>query len=112
MTRRRPALTVLTAALTLTAPSLNAQQSVPPAASTWWRTVSTLAADSMRGRRTGTADYLKAAHYVASEFSSLGLTPGAPDGFFQPVHLAEVRVVPESSTVALVSSNKIGRAHV
>src|SRR5690348_3763665 len=105
MTRPRSLASLFGAALVLTAPSLSAQQYVPPAAAPWWRMVSVLAADSLRGRRTGTPDYLRAAHYVADQYSSLALTPGAPDGFFQTVHLAEVRVVPESSTVALENSN-------
>ena len=101
MTRRRPSLTIVAAALALAAQSLRAQQRVPPAAAPWWHEITVLAADSMRGRRTGTPDYLRAARYVASEFASLGLAPGGTDGFFQTVHLAEVRVVPESSTVLL-----------
>jgi hypothetical protein len=67
----------------------------------WWHDITVLGADSLHGRRTGTPDYLRAAHYVASEFASLGRSPGAHDGYLQPVHLAEARLVPEHSTVVL-----------
>lgn len=57
----------------------------------------------MHGRRTGTADYVEAAHYVASQFQSAGLAPGGTDGYFQTVRLAEAHVVAESSSVVLES---------
>ena len=58
----------------------------------------------MHGRRTGTADYVEAAHYVASQFQAAGLAPGGSDGYFQTVHLAEARVVPDSSSLVLEST--------
>lgn len=90
----------------MAAPSVHAQQKVPPAAARWWHDISVIADDSMHGRRTGTADYVEAAHYVAGQFQAAGLAPGGTDGYFQIVHLAQVRIVPESSSVLLVSSGK------
>lgn len=58
----------------------------------------------MHGRRTGTADYVEAAHYVAGQFQAAGLAPGGTDGYFQTVHLADARMVPESSSVVLESA--------
>ena len=103
MTRRRPSPAVLVAAWALAsaAPSLRAQQTPPPGAARWWHDITVIADDSMHGRRTGTADYVEAAHYVASQFQAAGLAPAGSDGYFQTVHLAEARVVPESSSVVL-----------
>ena len=44
-----------------------------------------LADDLLEGRESGTRGYDIAAHYVASQFESLGLQPGAADGWFQPI---------------------------
>ena len=103
--RARPHLLALVAAVAAAAP-LHAQQSPPAAAARWWHDITVIADDSMRGRRTGTADYLEAAHYVADQFKAAGLAPGGTDGYFQTVHLAEVRVVPEHSSVVLESRGK------
>ncbi|HEY5088264.1 MAG TPA: hypothetical protein VII66_12970, partial [Gemmatimonadaceae bacterium] len=88
-------------AVTLTAANLHAQQNVPTPANRWWHDITVLADDSMHGRRTGSADYLKAAGYVADQFSTMGLQPGGTNGFFQTVHLAEATVVPEGSGIVL-----------
>ena len=108
MTRRRHTARILfaAAALAAPAPSLKAQQSPPGAAARWWRDITVIADDSMHGRRTGTPDFLEAAHYVAGQFQANGLEPGGTDGYFQTVHLAEVRVVPERSMVVLESAGK------
>lgn len=90
------------AALSFATPHLDAQQSpATPAEAAWWHHITVIAADSMHGRRTGTADYVKAAHYVADQFASMGLEPGGTDGFFQTVHLSEARIVPEGSSIVL-----------
>lgn len=48
-----------------------------------------LADDLLEGREAGTRGYDIAAHYVATRFDALGLTPaGAGGGWFQPVPLA------------------------
>ena len=103
MTLGRYSLALATA-MSLGASHLRAQQGpATPAESAWWHDITVIADDSMHGRRTGTADYVKAAHYVADQFASMGLQPGGTDGFFQTVHLAEARIVPEGSSIVLQS---------
>lgn len=67
----------------------------------WWHDVTVLADDSMHGRRTGSADYLKAASFVARQFAALQLQPGGTDGYFQAVKLATATLVPDSSRIVL-----------
>ncbi|HEV8397306.1 MAG TPA: M28 family peptidase [Vicinamibacterales bacterium] len=55
-----------------------------------------LAADSMEGREAGSAGHRKAAEYVAGRFAAAGLTAAGEGGFYQPVPLHAVRVVPET----------------
>ena len=45
----------------------------------------TLAADSMEGRRTGTAGAHRAARFLADELARYGVEPAGKDGFLQPV---------------------------
>jgi len=79
-------------------------QAVPTLAAPWWDVVTVLADDSLRGRATGTEDYLKAARYVAREFQKAGLTPAGTDGYFQTAHLMSARLVAEHSGIALVTN--------
>ncbi|HSR41584.1 MAG TPA: M20/M25/M40 family metallo-hydrolase, partial [Longimicrobiales bacterium] len=46
-----------------------------------------LAADSLEGRRTGTAGSAAAAHFIASELERYGVEPGGDDGYMQEVVL-------------------------
>lgn len=78
-------------------------QVVPPLAAKWWNVVTVLADDSLRGRATGTDDYLKASRYVAQEFQKAGLTPAGTDGYLQTAHLSTARLVAEHSGIALVT---------
>ncbi len=86
--------------------SLAAAQTTPrdpgPAAA-WWHDVTVLAADSMRGRNTGSDEYLKAAKYVADQFAAAGLEPGGTQGFFQTVKLMGAKFAGDKSSVLLVS---------
>ncbi|MGB9028590.1 MAG: hypothetical protein WCC27_00610, partial [Acidobacteriaceae bacterium] len=41
----------------------------------WWAHVRVLADDSMRGRMTGSPDFLRAAAYVVRKFRAYGLQP-------------------------------------
>jgi hypothetical protein len=93
--------TAIAITATLAVSNLEAQKQDSAASAKWWRHVTVLASDSMQGRRVGTPDYVKAAHYVADQFASSGLKPGGTDGFFQTVHLAEARLVPEASSIVL-----------
>ncbi len=54
--------------------------------------LSALAADSMEGRRTGTAGAHRAAAFLASELERYGVEPGGEDGYLQPVPLARLEV--------------------
>jgi hypothetical protein len=105
-----PRRALLATALSLAAAPLAAQsragssQVVPPAAARWWHDITVLADDSLRGRATGTEDYLKAARYVADEFRKAGLEPIGTNGYFQTAHLATARLVPERSGIALVTN--------
>jgi Iap family predicted aminopeptidase len=49
-----------------------------------------LAADSMMGRRTGTAGARSAARYIADRMRSIGIEPAGDDGFIQTIPLARV----------------------
>ena len=69
----------------------------------WWAHVQYLADDSMRGRLTGSAEYLKAAAYVVEQFKADGLAPaGVNGGFYQPVQFDVQRVIAERSSLTLV----------
>ncbi|MDP9039742.1 MAG: M28 family peptidase [Acidobacteriota bacterium] len=73
----------------------------------WWSHVQVLAEDSMRGRLTGSPEYLKAAEYVVAQFKKDGLQPAGLNGsFFQPVHFVVQRVLAEKSSVSLIVDGK------
>src|SRR5215472_16749984 len=73
----------------------------------WWAHVQYLADDSMRGRLTGSEDYLKAAAYVIDTFKSYGLQPaGVNGGFYQPVKFDVQRVLADKSSMSLVVDGK------
>jgi hypothetical protein len=62
-----------------------------------------LADDLLEGRGTGTRGYEIAARYVAAQFEAMGLKPaGVGGGYFQPVPLRRVQLVPEQSSVTLI----------
>jgi Zn-dependent M28 family amino/carboxypeptidase len=90
---------------------LAACATVPPPtpaqrAERWWTDVSTLAADDMEGRLTGTPGYQRAADYVVSQLQEIGLQPAGTDGFFQPVAFEEQYVDSAGSTAALVAGGR------
>jgi hypothetical protein len=59
----------------------------------WWRTTAELSNDSMEGRDTGSAAYLRAAKLVAAKFEAAGLKPAGENGtWFLSVPMHEVRV--------------------
>ena len=63
---------------------INAQ--IKPDGKRAWETVNYLASDDFKGRKSGTAEYRKAAEYVAAKMKELGLTPGGENGtYFQEV---------------------------
>ncbi len=63
-------------------------------AAQWWADVSALADDSMKGRLTGSADYLRAADYVIGRLEAEGLKPAGVNGFLQPVDFEQQLVRP------------------
>jgi Zn-dependent M28 family amino/carboxypeptidase len=74
----------------------------------WWAHVQYLADDSMRGRLTGSEEYLKAAAYVVDKFKSYGLEPaGVNGGFYQPVKFDVQRVMADKSSMSLVADGKV-----
>ena len=73
----------------------------------WWAHIKVLADDSMRGRLTGSEEYLKAAAYVVDKFKSYGLRPaGLNGGFYQPVNFDVQRVLGDKSSMSLVVDGK------
>jgi Zn-dependent M28 family amino/carboxypeptidase len=97
--------------LTLAMPAALAQGSpVTPAdeaaGQAWMAHLKVLSDDSMRGRLTGSDDYLRAAAYVVSQFKADGLQPAGVDGFYQPVHFDVTRVIADKSSMSLVVDGK------
>ncbi len=92
---------VLTACATVPEPPTVAER-----AEHWWTDVSTLAADDMEGRLTGTPGYQRAADYVVSQLQAIGLEPAGTEGFFQPVAFEEQYVDSAGSSAALVAGGR------
>jgi hypothetical protein len=91
----KPAL-ALAALLTIgaAAPKMDADTAA------WWHTTAELSNDSMEGRDTGTAAYLRAAKLVAAKFEAAGLKPAGENGsWFQTVPMHEIRVERASFSV-------------
>lgn len=64
-----------------------------PDTASWWSTTAELSNDSMEGRDTGSAAYLRAAKLVASKFAAAGLKPAGENGtWFQRVPMHEIRI--------------------
>jgi Zn-dependent M28 family amino/carboxypeptidase len=73
----------------------------------WWAHVQKLADPSMKGRLTGSDDYLRAAAYVVEQFKADGLAPaGVGGGFYQPVKFDVQRVDASKSSMKLVVDGK------
>jgi Zn-dependent M28 family amino/carboxypeptidase len=68
----------------------------------WWAQIKALADDSMEGRLTGSAGYLRAAKYVVSQFDSMGLQPAGVNGYYQPVKFDVTRVIADKSSMTLL----------
>lgn len=68
----------------------------------WWAHIRVLADDSMKGRLTGSDEYLKSAAYVVDKLRSWGLQPAGVNGtYYQPVHFDVLRVLAQKSALAL-----------
>lgn len=100
---------IVTAGVLLSSAFLEGQQAGSDEArgKEWWVHVQALADDSMRGRLTGSEDYLRAAAYVVDQFKSDGLEPaGVNGGFYQPVKFDVQRVLADKSSMSLVVGGK------
>jgi Zn-dependent M28 family amino/carboxypeptidase len=71
-----------------------------------------LANDAVEGRETGTRGHVIAAHYVASQFRSLGLQPASPNGWFQEVPFKSTLLDPEKSTFSIGGQSFVNRQDV
>ena len=69
---------------------------VAPSADELRRDLAVFAADSFRGRETGTPDADRAARFLAARLASLGVEPAGDSGYFQRVPLQRERYTPES----------------
>jgi Zn-dependent M28 family amino/carboxypeptidase len=65
--------------------------------------LSTLADDSMEGRMTGSRGSAKAATFIASQMSGVGLVPGGDSGYFQRVPIALTKRSNGQERVSLVT---------
>src|ERR1035438_2891490 len=73
----------------------------------WWAHVQVLADDSMKGRLTGSPEYLRAAGYVVRRFKEYGLAPAGVGGsYYQPVHFIEQWVNAGKSSIGLVADGQ------
>jgi Peptidase family M28 len=86
----------------LTAASIQAEKIAEVA---WFAHLKALASDDLKGRKTGTEDFIHAAQYVESQFKAIGLKPAGVDGYRQPVGFRNVSVDAEHSTLDLVHAD-------
>lgn len=82
---------------------------VEPNAATknWWHHTVALSGDDMKGRDAGSAEYKRAAQYVASQFERAGLKPAGEGGYFQSVPLHETRFVVGESKAELLRGGQV-----
>jgi Zn-dependent M28 family amino/carboxypeptidase len=103
--RNSPYLTRTIAATTFLAALTSGCARAQSADSVWWGHVRVLAADSMRGRRTGTDDYRRAADYVATTYRRLGVDSLGPAGYFQEVPFVARTIDEARSKVEIVPAS-------
>ena len=99
MNRRSPAAaaryaTSLAVAALMSYATIGCSQAQTGEDSRWWGHIKALASDDLRGRRTGTEDYRRAAAYVAAAYRELGVDSLGPAGYGQDVPFL-VRTVDE-----------------
>lgn len=75
------------------------------AESAWFAHVQALASDDLKGRKTGTPEFLRAADYVQAQFQSAGLRPLGTIGFRQPVPFETVSVDTDASSFRTTDQN-------
>jgi len=69
----------------------------------WFAHVQFLASDELKGRRTGTPDFIHAVEYVESQFKAIGLKPAGTDGYRQPVGFRSAAVDAGHSSLEFIS---------
>jgi Zn-dependent M28 family amino/carboxypeptidase len=72
----------------------------------WWAHVQFLADDKLQGRNTGTEGYRQAVQYVAGQFETFGLRPGAAAGYEQPVKFETRTLVDAESGLTLLRAGR------
>jgi Zn-dependent M28 family amino/carboxypeptidase len=75
------------------------------AESAWFAHVKFLAGDELKGRKTGTLEFLQAVAYVEGQFKSIGLKPSGVDGYRQPVGFRSSLVDADHSAFELVQQS-------
>lgn len=107
----RSSRTALLAALLVLAADLGAQRLAAPMSPEAMRTrLEAYAADSMRGRLTGTPDNVKATRWIADELRKIGLEPAGDNGtFLQRVPL--VRSAADTAASSIIAAGTTLRAY-
>jgi len=67
----------------------------------WFDHLQVLAADDLKGRKTGTQEFLRAADYVEGQFKKIGLKPAGFDGYRQQVGFHTLQLDTEKSSLRL-----------
>jgi hypothetical protein len=86
----------------VTAESLAVEKAAEDA---WFSHLQFLASDELKGRQTGTDDFLRAADYVESQFKAIGLKPAGTDGFRQPVGFRKIKTDIDQSSLEIVHAD-------
>jgi Zn-dependent M28 family amino/carboxypeptidase len=68
----------------------------------WFAHLQVLAGDDLKGRKTGTIDFIHSVEYVESQFKTIGLKPAGSDGFRQAVGFRDATVDSTASSLVLV----------
>jgi hypothetical protein len=72
----------------------------------WWRHITVLAHDSMRGRESGSPEHKKAATYVADQFRRAGLAPAGTNGYLQPVRFVSRTIDESKSSLVIIRDGR------
>ncbi|MDB5741516.1 MAG: peptidase, partial [Alphaproteobacteria bacterium] len=74
-------------------------------ATQWWADMTALSGDDMKGRLTGSTDYLRAADYVIGRLKAEGLKPAGVKGYLQPIPFEQQVVDQAASKADLVTAD-------
>ncbi len=107
---RRPAVVAATLLVALVSNLAAQQRLAAPMSEAALRTrLEGYAADSMRGRLTGTDDNVRATRYIAEELRRLGLEPAGDNGtFLQRVPLVRAALDRAATTVVAATAPEYG----